>query len=83
MSELSAGGFFAPVPQGLRGCIRVPGDKSVSHRAVLLGAVNDGPVSVEGFLRSADTLATVAAVRSLGVEIDDDGTDIVRPFRKL
>jgi len=55
----------------------VPGDKSVSHRAVLLGSVNDGPVSVSGFLRSADTLATVAAARALGVEIEEEGSDLV------
>jgi len=52
----------------------VPGDKSVSHRAILLGAVNDGDVTVTGFLRSADTLATVAAAEALGVEIEDRGS---------
>ena len=65
------GGLFLPAVRGLRGTLRVPGDKSVSHRAVLLGAVNDGPVTVSGFLRSADTLATVAAVRALGVEVEE------------
>ncbi|OFW57188.1 MAG: 3-phosphoshikimate 1-carboxyvinyltransferase [Actinobacteria bacterium RBG_16_64_13] len=62
---------------GLRGAIRVPGDKSVSHRAVLLGAVNDGPVAVKGFLRSADTLATVAAARALGVQVDEQDDSLV------
>lgn len=52
----------------------MPGDKSVSHRAILLGAVNDGDVTVTGFLRSADTLATVAAAEALGVEIEDRGS---------
>ncbi len=61
---------------GLRGSIRVPGDKSVSHRAALFGAVNDGPLRVSGFLRSADTLATVDAVRALGVQVDEEGTDL-------
>ncbi len=55
----------------------MPGDKSVSHRAVLLGAVNDGPVTVTGFLRSADTLATVAAARALGVEVDEHADRLV------
>ncbi len=53
----------------------MPGDKSVSHRAILLGAVNDGDVTVTGFLRSADTLATVAAAEALGVEIEDRGSE--------
>ncbi len=71
MTEHPNGGFFEPAAEGLRGTIRVPGDKSVSHRAVLLGAVNDGDVRIAGFLRSADTMATVAAVEALGVETDD------------
>ena len=71
MNESPTGGFFLPAVKGLRGTLRVPGDKSVSHRAALLGAVNDGPVTVSGFLRSADTLATIAAVRALGVEVEE------------
>jgi 3-phosphoshikimate 1-carboxyvinyltransferase len=63
--------LFLPATQGLRGSLRVPGDKSVSHRAVLLGAVTEGLVAVGGFLRSADTLATVAAIRALGVEVEE------------
>lgn len=55
----------------------MPGDKSVSHRAALFGAVNDGPLHVSGFLRSADTLATLDAVRALGVQVDDAGTDLL------
>jgi 3-phosphoshikimate 1-carboxyvinyltransferase len=71
VSQPSGSVLFLPPQEGLRGTVRAPGDKSVSHRAVLLGAVNDGPVDVHGFLGSADTLATVAAVRALGVEIDE------------
>ncbi|MFH0915765.1 MAG: 3-phosphoshikimate 1-carboxyvinyltransferase [bacterium] len=71
------GGLFLPATSGLRGTLRVPGDKSVSHRAVLLGAVNDGPVTVTGFLRSADTLATVAAARALGVEVHEHADGLV------
>jgi len=72
------GHLFVPAEHGLRGTIRVPGDKSVSHRAVLLGAVNDGPVRVRGFLRSADTMASVEAIRCLGVQVDetDDGLTV-------
>jgi 3-phosphoshikimate 1-carboxyvinyltransferase len=68
---------FLPATGGLRGIVRVPGDKSVSHRALLLGAVNDGPVRVSGFLRSEDTLATLAAVRALGVRVEESGDELI------
>lgn len=56
----------------MSGELQVPGDKSISHRAVLLGAVSNGSVVVTGFLRSADTLASVNAIRALGVIIDEE-----------
>jgi 3-phosphoshikimate 1-carboxyvinyltransferase len=59
----------------LVGHIAVPGDKSISHRAVLLGALNEGETHVEGFGRSADTESTIAAVRQLGVEVDERADD--------
>jgi 3-phosphoshikimate 1-carboxyvinyltransferase len=77
VSEGTTGGLFLPATAGLRGSLRVPGDKSISHRAVLLGAVNSGPVTVTGFLRSADTLATVGAVRSLGVRVEEKDDQLV------
>ena len=69
------GQMFRPAAGGLRGTVRVPGDKSISHRAVLLGAVSAGPVDVTGFLRSADTLATVEAIRALGVTVHEIADD--------
>lgn len=77
MSDARAGTVFLPAADGIRGTLRVPGDKSVSHRALLLGAVNDGPVTISGFLRSADTLATLAAVRALGVPVREQAGDLV------
>lgn len=62
----------------LRGHIAVPGDKSVSHRAVLLGAIGEGETDVRGFGRSQDTEATVAAVRALGVTVHEDDVDRLR-----
>jgi 3-phosphoshikimate 1-carboxyvinyltransferase len=62
----------------LRGHIAVPGDKSVSHRSVLLGAIADGETTVRGFGRSADTESTIAAVRALGVTVHDDEVDALR-----
>ena len=59
--------------RALRGTVRVPGDKSISHRAVLLGALARGATEVDGFLRADDCLATVRCVRALGVTVDDDG----------
>ena len=59
----------------LAGHIGVPGDKSISHRAVLLGAVGNGETLVEGFGRSEDTEATVAAVRALGAEVEEEDVD--------
>src|SRR5689334_5638739 len=62
----------------LRGHIAVPGDKSISHRAVLLGAIGDGETHVRGFGRSADTESSIEAVRALGVTVHDDDVDVLR-----
>ena len=69
--------FVAPAVS-LRGAVAVPGDKSISHRAVLLGAICDGETVVRGFGRSADTESTVRAVRALGVQIEEEGADVLR-----
>jgi 3-phosphoshikimate 1-carboxyvinyltransferase len=58
----------------LDGHFAVPGDKSISHRALLLGAVGDGETRIHGFGRSADTESTIAAVRGLGAEVHDAET---------
>ncbi|MGD8474436.1 MAG: 3-phosphoshikimate 1-carboxyvinyltransferase [Anaerolineae bacterium] len=55
----------------LRGRTRVPGDKSISHRTLLLGSIAAGKSHVGGFLPSADCLATLEAVRALGVEVQE------------
>jgi len=61
---------FVIKPGGsLQGQIRVPGDKSISHRALMLGAIADGHTQVDGFLHGEDTLATSAAFNSMGVDI--------------
>ena len=59
----------------LAGAIAVPGDKSISHRAVLLGALGDGELRVRGFGRSQDTEASIRAARALGVEIVEEDVD--------
>ncbi len=54
----------------LRGRLRVPGDKSISHRALLLGAIGEGETRIKGFLPAADCLATLRCVQALGVEVE-------------
>jgi 3-phosphoshikimate 1-carboxyvinyltransferase len=63
-----------PVP-ALEGHVAVPGDKSISHRAVLIGSLCEGETRIVGFGRSADTEATIAAVRALGVEVVEEDVD--------
>ncbi|MEO2153935.1 MAG: 3-phosphoshikimate 1-carboxyvinyltransferase [Aquificota bacterium] len=55
----------------IEGTLRVPSDKSISHRAIILGSLADGPVRVKNWLRAADTLATLNIYRQLGVEIEE------------
>lgn len=66
----------APVTR-LAGRIRVSGDKSISHRAALIGAIAEGDTTIRGFLRAEDCLRTLACLRTLGVAIEDQGTQIV------
>ena len=56
----------------LRGEVTVPGDKSISHRAVMFGSIARGNTEISGFLPGADCLSTVDCFRRLGVEIDTD-----------
>jgi 3-phosphoshikimate 1-carboxyvinyltransferase len=69
-------------PSGpLRGTLRAPGDKSLSHRAALFGAMCDEPVHVTGYLEAADTYSTLNAVRALGALVEegaDPGTLTIR-----
>ncbi len=57
------------------GHVAVPGDKSISHRAVLIGAVAEGDTHVRGFGRAGDTQASIDAVRALGIEVEDLADD--------
>lgn len=71
--------WIASPGRGLRGEVTLPGDKSVSHRAVMLGALADGTTRIHGFLEGEDTRATAAILQRLGVRIDapSDGERIV------
>ncbi len=61
----------------LHGVAKTPGDKSISHRALMISALADGDSTLEGLSRGHDVLGTAAALRSLGIEIEDDATVIV------
>ena len=63
----------------LRGSVRVPGDKSISHRALMLGALADGVSRIEGFLPGGDCLATLGIVRALGIAVEVSGLDEQEP----
>jgi 3-phosphoshikimate 1-carboxyvinyltransferase len=70
--------IFSIQPGGrLHGSARVPGDKSISHRAIMLGGIADGRTEVSGFLEGEDTLATLAAFQAMGVGIERDRDRVV------
>ena len=55
--------------RSLRGTVRVPGDKSISHRALLFGAIAEGTTRIEGLLPAEDPLSTAACLRAMGVAV--------------
>lgn len=61
--------LIAHPARGLDGCARPPGDKSISHRALILGALAAGPTDIEGLLEGADVLNTASAMRQVGAEV--------------
>jgi 3-phosphoshikimate 1-carboxyvinyltransferase len=65
-------------PSGpLIGQLRAPADKSISHRAALIGAMSSEPVKVENYLDAADTISTLDAIRALGALVEIHGSDLV------
>ena len=70
MSAIERQDWLAARGAALRGSLRVPGDKSVSHRAVMLGALADGATTISGFLEGEDTRATARILEQLGVRIE-------------
>lgn len=72
--------------KALRGRLRVPGDKSISHRAVIFGAIAEGQTVIHGLLRGQDVLATIQAFRDLGVTIYEADDSLIiegRGFKGL
>ena len=68
----------AAASEGLHGSTAVPGDKSISHRALILGGMAEGETQITGLLEGQDVLHTAAAVRALGAEVDQLGGDAWR-----
>jgi 3-phosphoshikimate 1-carboxyvinyltransferase len=65
-------------PRGpLRGEVAVPGDKSVSHRSLLMNALAHGDARVRGLLRGEDVMSSMHAVQALGVTVEDDGVEVI------
>lgn len=60
-----------------RGVIKVPGDKSISHRAVMLGSLAKGVTEISGFLKGADCLSTIGCFRSMGIDIIEKDDKII------
>ncbi|WP_338776783.1 3-phosphoshikimate 1-carboxyvinyltransferase [Metabacillus sp. FJAT-52054] len=61
---------------GLQGEIHIPGDKSISHRAVMFGSVAEGKTVITNFLNGADCLSTISCFKKMGVDITVDGTNV-------
>ena len=68
--------FIANPVNSLKGSVKVPGDKSISHRSIMLGSLSNGVTHVSGFLDGEDALCTLKAFQDMGVKIDRNGTDV-------
>ena len=60
----------------LRGELTVPGDKSISHRSIMFGALADGMTEVTNFLTGADCLSTISCFRQMGIEVQQNGSSV-------
>ncbi len=72
--------FIARPGGQLNGKIRVPGDKSISHRSIMLGSISEGTMTISGFLQGEDSLATLKAFKAMGIDIkgpDEQGKIII------
>ncbi len=74
--------IFQPVKQ-MRGEVTIPGDKSISHRAVMFGSLAEGVTEVTNFLQGADCLSTIDAFRKMGIEIENTPEKILIHGRGL
>ena len=68
--------FIANPANNLQGKLKVPGDKSISHRSIMLGSLASGVTNVSGFLEGEDALSTLNAFQQMGVKIERDGDKV-------
>lgn len=61
----------------LRGAVRIPGDKSISHRAIMFGAISQGTTEITNFLQGADCLSTISCFQKMGIEIENDHRQVI------
>jgi 3-phosphoshikimate 1-carboxyvinyltransferase len=80
MSGAASRRYLVRPAHSVQGELAVPGDKSISHRALMLGGIADGRTDIDGFLASEDCLATLAALRALGVHIERPSERQVRVY---
>jgi 3-phosphoshikimate 1-carboxyvinyltransferase len=66
-----------PHRNGFRGTLEVPGDKSISHRALLIGAIAEGVSEIRSCSRAADPLSTLSCIKQLGIHVEDHGNHIL------
>ena len=69
--------FVASKSKNLEGSIKVPGDKSISHRSIMLGSIANGETRISGFLQGEDSLATLNAFKEMGVNIKRSGSNVI------
>ncbi len=63
--------------KNLEGTLSVPGDKSISHRAVMFGSLAQGTTKISGFLEGADCLSTIRCFRKMGISVEQNGSDVL------
>ncbi|SMM97921.1 5-Enolpyruvylshikimate-3-phosphate synthase [uncultured Candidatus Thioglobus sp.] len=68
--------FIAQAVNNLAGELKVPGDKSISHRSIMLGSLAEGITEVSGFLQGEDALSTLKAFKAMGVKIEREGDNV-------
>ncbi len=68
---------FTPIKAGLSGQLKIPGDKSISHRAVMIGSLSTGKTTIANFLNGEDCLRTIKIFEQFGVDITMNNTDVV------
>ncbi len=69
--------FLASPCKSLSGVITIPGDKSISHRAIMMGSIANGVTKVRGFLQGNDSLATLKSFQKMGVVIEQSGSNLI------